>query len=337
MRVLCISWLLGFACMYFSAQAWAGSPSNSSPSLKTAKAAAIRKLVFPSQFSLGRLYVYKDKVSPHHYPNGKMVAETLGRFVGEAKGTVQFAVPDQAVVYLVASYQLTEHPEVLTKLDPNVVDCLSFANTGIMAEVIRAIKPVSHLTGLRYLDLSVSELTDESLTPLKALTNLERLNLYMSGINGTFLKEVTSLRKLLSLELTSNLLDAKAFVYLSKFQSLENLQLNRCGVRDGDMQQVSKLANLTSLGLSQDLMTGKGLALLKPLKKLRFLSLTNCNLSTSDLMALKGTDLSTLNLPANSYTPAEMSQLQRAMPHTKLFCRSGQVSDYEKTLYGPLH
>ncbi len=66
-----------------------------------------RELVFPSQFSLGRLYVYKDPLSPHHFAHSKLVAESLGQFVGEAKGTVKIKLPEHAVVYLVASYQLT--------------------------------------------------------------------------------------------------------------------------------------------------------------------------------------------------------------------------------------
>lgn len=296
-----------------------------------------RELVFPSQFSLGRLYVYKDPINPHHFAHSKLVAESLGRFVGEARGVVKIKLPEHAVVYLVASYQLTEQPEVLSKLDANIVDCLSFASTGIMSDLTKTIKPLSHLTGLRYLDLSISELTDESLVALKSLTNLERLNLSMAGIDGTCLKELSGLKKLIALELTSNMLDSKAYIYLNKFQSLMTLHLNRCGVKDGDLAEISKMQNLRLLGLAQNLITAKGIANIPRMKSLSILSLTNDKLTTADLLLLKGSRLTTLNLPEAVYSPQDLNLLQRALPGTKLVCRNSKVGDYEKTLYGPLH
>ncbi|CAN5462713.1 hypothetical protein BH11CYA1_BH11CYA1_00810 [soil metagenome] len=296
-----------------------------------------RKLVFPSQVSLGRLYVYQDLYNPRFFPNSKKIAESLGRFAGEAKGAVQVKVPQSGVVYLIGSYQLAEKPEVLSTLEPNTVDCLSFAGAGIMAEMKTAIKPLSHLTGLRYLELSMAELTDDSLVDLKTLVNLERLNLFMAGINGTCFRQLGTLRKLHTLELTSNMLDPKAFGYISKLQSLENLHLSRCGVKDGDLIEIAKLPKLKFLVLSQNLITAKSLTQIAKIKTLRFLTLTNTKLSTRDLLILKGTQLSTINLPEVNYSAQDMALLRAAMPHTKLITHSTAVGDYEKTLYGPLH
>ncbi|GEM_PF-972287 len=80
------------------------------PTTQPAANFKMRKLVFPSKFSLGRLYVCKDPVTPHHFAVGKMVAEGLGRFVGEARGTVDVKVPEKGMIYLIASYQPTFKP-----------------------------------------------------------------------------------------------------------------------------------------------------------------------------------------------------------------------------------
>ncbi len=307
------------------------------PTAQPAANSKMRKLVFPSQFSLGRVYVYKDPVDPHHYPDSKMVAEGLGRFVGEAKGTLSVKVPEQGVVYLVASFQLTEQPDVLRRLDANVVDCLSFGGTGIMSDLATSFKPLSHLTGLRHLELSMCEVTDDSLAPLRSLINLERLTCFMTGINGTCFKDFSDMRKLTYLDLSANILDSKTYGYLSKLQNLEALHLRRCGVKDSNMKEICSLQKVKFLSLSQALVTGKGLALLKNMKSLRHLALNDTKLATSDLLMLKGTHLHTLKLPLPAYSKDDMRLLQKALPGTKLICRDGKVSDYEKTLYGPLH
>ncbi len=297
----------------------------------------MRKLVFPSQFSLGRLYVYKDPVDPHHYPESKLVAEQLGRFAGEAKGTLVIKVPEQGVVYLVASFQLTEQPDVLNRLDANVVDCLSFGGTGIMSDLAASIKPLSHLTGLRQLELSMCELSDDSLAPLKSLTNLEALTCFVTGISGTCFKDFSDMRKLTSLDLSANLLDGKTYGYLSKLQNLEALHLRRCGVRDSNMKEICSLQKVKTLSLNQSLVTGKGLAYLKNMKSLSQLSLTDVKVTTRELLMLKGTHLQLLKLPLPAYSAADMSLLQKTLPGTKLIAREGKVTDYEKTLYAPLH
>lgn len=298
--------------------------------------ATARKLSFPQQ-SLGKLYTFDNSHNDYRFVGGKLLAERYGKFVGEARGNIAVPLRKGELLYLVASFEMTEKPELLYKVAPDAIDCLSFALGGIMVDMKKTIKPVSHLTGLRYLEFGVAEFDDKAVLPLKGMTNLEGLNMHLTGIRGLCLNDFIALKKLVNLDVSSNMLDAEAFKYIARMTRLKKLDLARTGITDDGIAEIAKLPDVRELVLTQNNISARGLAHLQKMKNLRNLSLTGCNLTTRDLLALKGTKLQSMLLPMNRYTEDDMNLLHRTFAGVKLSAKHDTVSNYHKTLFGPLH
>ncbi len=313
--------------------------ANADKSVVVARQAAgkVRKLTFPREVSLGKLYTFDNRGNDYRFVGGKLLSENYGRYVGEARGEITVPVPKNEQIYLIASYELTEKPELLYKVAPDAVDCLSFTMGGIMVDMKNCIKPVTHLTGLRYLEFAVAEFDDNAVAPLKALTNLEGLNLHLTGITGPCLKELLAMKKLVNLDISSNILKPVAFTYVAQMSKLKKLDAARTGITDDGMREIAKLPVLCDLSLTQNAITGKGLAYLSRMKTLRHLNLTGCKLSTSDLLVLKNIPLETMYLPANQYSPDDLQLLHNTFKGVKISSKHEKVSNYHKTLFGPLH
>jgi Leucine-rich repeat (LRR) protein len=299
----------------------------------------VRLLVFPKQFSLGKLYSYEPIDAHRLFLESHEVSHGLGHYVGEAKGVISLPVQRHTRIYLSPSYELIEHPEVLTTLDPKIVDCVAFDNKALMIPVDKAVEPLSHLTGLRRVEINVAELTDEQAAPLRKLTNLESLSLVGNALHGSCLTGFTSMTKLKSLDLTFNPLTRSAFTYISRISSLERVAINQCGVNDSDLAELAKLHNLTHLGINQSSVTAKGLALLKHFKNLQHLSLLGTSLSVKDLTILSGSNLRSIDLPHRKYSEQDLQMLKEALPsiHVAIPNRSHKVDNDTRMIFAPLH
>jgi hypothetical protein len=316
----------------FCREAGAKEPGTKNAASKnTANKNALNELVFPQQFSIGKLYNYPAALQGIVVSTAEVEKAPVS-WSGEAKGKVTVTGP--RYLYLVPSYQLCEHPEVLATLDPNIISSISFNKLGILQPLDKAIEPLSHLTGLRRLEMQCTELPDDCLKPLKSLTKLEVLDLSMCGLRGTFLPDLSNLTSLKELELSDNALDPAAFTAIAKFHNLRILNVVRTGVNDASLAQIAKLENLESLYLANARVTGKGLRQLQKLKKLRFLELTDTNLQAADLLCLAPLKLKSLFLP-HKYSLQDTQMLRRAMPATAMGLLHQPVDKETQKLFAP--
>jgi hypothetical protein len=291
-----------------------------------------RQVVFPRQFSLGTLFSYELGPDDRGLPESPEVFRIPSAQIGPAQGLVK--VPAKGLLYLRASYQLVEHPEILTQVDPNLISCISFNRMGIVQPLDRVIEPVSHLTGLRRLDLQYAEMPDDVLKPLKDLTRLEALDLDQCGLKGTFLKDLSPLTNLQVLYLSDCKLVPGAYGYIARFHKLRVLNLVRTGANDASLSEIAKLQDLEELLLDNAKITPKGLLQLLALKKMQTLELTQVNLRAADLLCLAPMKLKNLYLP-HQYSAKDYLMLRRAMPATSLMLQHGKEDKEMNGLFAP--
>jgi len=292
-----------------------------------------RTAVFPQEFSLGKLFVCVLPAGKHILPNSKVISKTNESFIAEARGKVK--LPTKGYVYLIPTYQLLEHPQVLRKLDPNIVDCVGLARVGVLESLDNLIEPLSHLTGLRRLDLELAELPDDLLKNLKTLTKLEALDLASCSVRGSFLKDLSALTNLEELDLSNNRLEPTAFAAISQFHNLQELNLSYTGCTDANVSDLIKLKNLRELFLVSTKITAKGLCQLQTLKNLNYLDLTDIDLHAKDLCCLSSLKLKTLRLPRR-YSFEQMRMLETAMPATHLKVYRESIDKDTNKLLAPL-
>ncbi|MBS2007578.1 MAG: hypothetical protein JST01_11085 [Cyanobacteria bacterium SZAS TMP-1] len=296
-------------------------------------AEATRTIEFPREFSLGTLFIYPGLPGQILLPDSAGIKKTPGLSVWQARGRV--TLPSRGYIYLLASYDLVEHPEVLSKLAPDAITCISFSKMGILQSLDKVIEPVSHLTGLKRLELQFAELPDARLKPIKNMAGLESLDLDMCGLRGTFLRDVGPLKNLKGIGLSDCRLVPQAFADLALFPNLIFLNLVRTGITDDGLSQVVKLSKLQTLYLANARITPKGLKYLTALKHLSVLELTDTDLQARDLLCLAPLKLSRIFLPRR-YPPAEMELLQRSMPGTEMKFIHKAVDTDTKHLFAPL-
>jgi hypothetical protein len=309
-------------------------PALSSFGADTKNGAGKRQLVFPKEFSCGQLYIYTKTPGEAFWPDAESV-KLRGHPFGEARGTLN--VPSGAGLYLIGSYDLVEHADVLNKLSPDALDCLSFGKIGAMIDLEPVIEPLSHLTGLQRLEFNTAELSDTALIKLRALVNLESLTLTICNINGTCFQKLDTLTKLKDLNLSNNKLDPSTYSCISNYPNLENLVLSHCGFADADIIPLLKLKRLKHLRLERSLITGKALAQMKNFKSLADLALGGSKLSVDELCRLEGSKILLLALPEGSYSTTDLTRLKQALPSTQLFFAHHGSPMNPYTFFAPLH
>jgi len=304
---------------------------------RKAEVRQMRVLVFPKKFSFGKLFTYNDK-DPAHLASAKdVVADELGTAIGNARGSVALSLPPHAPIYLSASYELIKHPQALLEVKPDVVDALSFGNFGVVEDLGKIYEPLAHLTGLRLLDLDVSEVNDENMLYLKTLVNLENLSLTMCQVRGKCFKSLPFPR-LNKLELSGNTLDNEAYAAIARYKTLEWLSVGHTGADDAALIELTKLKQLRHLGLTQCKVSARGLALIKTMPRLQELELMGTRLTLHDLISLKGmsSSLKVLTLPSGKFSRQDRHLLQLALPKTQLNLPQ-QVDGETNELFAPLH
>ncbi len=166
----------------------------------------------------------------------------------------------------------------------------------------RGFKHLEGLSELRTLYLG-DRITDDGLTSLRNLINLETLTLETRQVTNEGLKHIRELKHLQELDLRVTSITDDGLVHLS---SLENLVTLRVGsqlpyqfevprpprrhgpqLTDLGLEQIKKLTKLENLDLHNSQITDKGLAQLKGLKGLRCLDVSGAKVTatgTQDLV-----------------------------------------------------
>jgi Leucine-rich repeat (LRR) protein len=165
----------------------------------------------------------------------------------------------------------------------------------IPATRVDDLAPIRNLTGLKYLHLSSTPMTDDGLAPVAGFTSLSNLFLADTPITDAGLKHLRGLTSLTQLELSKTRITDAGLANLAGLVSLQNLGLAGTGVTDAGLAQLAKLQSLATLNIADTKVTDDGL---------------------KHLTGLKG--LSRLTLQGSAVTPAAVTSLQNTMPQLRI-------------------
>ncbi|MHC4187339.1 MAG: M56 family metallopeptidase, partial [Planctomycetota bacterium] len=235
-----------------------------------------RVLHFPKDRSLGILKMQdadlERRIDTFYYwidnANWYENVESLG----EAKGDV--VVPSGKRVGLFVHKEGLRDLSALSKLEADDLYLIIFP--GSIQEFVkvddRMIQHLSHLTGLKVLDLHLTTVNNRGLPSLKQFKNLERLSL-PNGTTNSVMKDVAELRSLKGLYFRNNLVSNAGLAQLGKLSSLEELMLTGERMDDGGLVHLSALPNLRYLLLAGETFSDAGMAYLNDVPSLRILHL----------------------------------------------------------------
>jgi len=172
--------------------------------------------------------------------------------------------------------------------------------------VDEALGGIENLVQLRILHLD-AEVTDAGLRHLRALMNLEELDISDVGrkITGHGLESLAGLPKLRRLSLRGSALTDEGMKHAASLRHLESLDISFCRVSDVGLKQLGALSDLRELNLYATQVGDAGLGALKGMRQLHKLNLGGTKI-TSDGVETIGqlTSLEELDLGRTNITQA---------------------------------
>lgn len=260
-------------------------------------------LQFPKDLSVGRLIVLRpDWIAYQQFARGKPLAE--------ARGTVRAAAGQS--IMLIANDFISQHITCLRLMPANALACLVLEGLSIQNSDLTQI---AHLTGLRRLELTETDIDDAALSYLSKLHNLEYLSLSSTLVKGNSLERLNS-SHLKNLHLGSLTLSPKAYRTISNFKELRWLSLGRSHVLNEALVEVARLPKLEALVIPENIdITDAGVKKLIILKHLSRLDVADTAVTPAGILALKGLDLKWIKLSSRYKNVATHLKLQKAFPH----------------------
>lgn len=267
---------------------------------------AARTLIFPDKQSVGTLTLYDD-------PRQESRNSTQFTRV-KCQGVVKIP-PGKFIVYRPNDRFFTD-PTALAKIPPDGIDCIRLKFYAMTDSEDgggdKALAYLTHLTGLKYIDLDRAEVTDKGVSTLKPLKNIEQISAFGTMITGTCFKDLSTMSKLKVLNLQNNhilpesikqiplsfpalqvlnlghtVLTDKTLAPVARLSQLEQLEISaNPGITDGAIPHIVALKNLKRLDIESTAITGKGLLKLSPLKDLQVI--------VADASSFKGNDAALL-------------------------------------------
>lgn len=230
-----------------------------------------RILHFPEEKSLGTLSVQYEgairKIETYrHWIDG-----TKWEDLGEAKGDI--TIPAGKRLGLTISPKEWKDLSPLSNLGPDDIYSLGFRSMTEGAKPDdRCLPHIAHLTGLKILQLSNTNISAKGLKLIGNLNLLERL--FAPRLTDTGLAQVARLSSLKALYINEHSLTNDGLAYLSRLELLEELDLIGKGrLNDAGLVHLSKLPRLRYLLLQGKNFTDAGTIHLKNISSLRILHL----------------------------------------------------------------
>tara|TARA_R110001592_G_scaffold133873_1_gene349270 strand:+ start:110 stop:1453 length:1344 start_codon:yes stop_codon:yes gene_type:complete len=230
------------------------------PTIATAPAPAGRTLSFPSDVSLGTVFVrdwgYTANTQGEHSGSWNKV--------GEAKGKVE--IPAGKEAQLTFSPSQISNVSALRRLGSNALQSLVMNDCAIGDN---DLSNISHMTGLFLLSLDNTQVGPQGFEKLYRLTSLREVSIIGTTLgepgrafigNQTYLASIDADRADLGNDWLTNLPAMENLIFLS-LDEIEN-------ITDDGIQHISKHPNLQKLFLSYTNLTDVGLKSLQTLKHL---------------------------------------------------------------------
>ena len=175
------------------------------------------------------------------------------------------APPDAAIAASIEAHGGT----IVRDRNGNIVD-VSFARTWATDADIERI---AGLKSLKRLDLSLTYISDRGAERLKALDQLEELNLFAAEfITDAAMAFLRGNRQLKTLNLRGTDVTDTSLAYIAGLSQLKSLDISFTQITDVGLEHLASLAQLEELNLGGNKISGASLHVLKLLPKLRKLS-----------------------------------------------------------------
>jgi len=331
---------IGQAVMVFALSisvCFAGSAESSAKQPKASDFQSTARVVhFPKDVSVGQLSV-QDATRVRQITDFFHWGDpTEWEYLCEAKGDVP--VPSGKRLSLTVSETAGNDMSWLSKLGPDDLYKLAFTpSSGSSDNTFRLsdqnMESISHLTGLKYLDLRWTVIGDKGLENIRHLTDLEYIDIPPRLTDGglALIAELPLLKGLYFLgRLTSGITNA-SLRHLGKLTSLEELYI--CGDRIGDagLVHLRGLPRLQYLLLCGSNFTDGGLIHVKEIPSLRILSLPEglCRMTDAGLISISNMPrLENLYLDVKGpITNDGLAHLSKMRSLKKLHLSRSQITD----------
>jgi hypothetical protein len=177
------------------------------------------------------------------------------------------------------------------------------------------LRPLRRLTTVEDLCLFLSHITNQGLKTVAKLTALRTL--YLSacyGIDDEGLRHLPTTLSTLRLAVTP--VTDNGLQHLKRMTRLQSLTLNSTNITDAGLAHVAHLTILQELALSDTKITDAGLRTLKGMRKMRRLDLSGTRVTDEGMKFLSAmTDLETLDIRQTQVTDKGVANLKRALPN----------------------
>lgn len=230
-------------------------------------------------------------------------------------GTLVFH-PDTRLTYS-PSKLVVSHPEIFKSFKPDAVWGLDLANNRALTN--ETLANFTHLTGLKYLDISYTGASDSAVEALDKFTDLEGLAAIHSELTGDGLVKFKGLLHLRTLKVGRIFQLSRLLEKLGRSKQMTYLEIADEPVSEAELQQIADIKSLRHLCLSSALSYSKYLPRLSTLEKLETLEISQMSDYKSlaeDLKMLP--TLKRLIIHESDLSPEEGATLQKNLPHLKL-------------------
>ena len=177
------------------------------------------------------------------------------------------------------------HLDGLDSLGPDDLAALTLEGCGLCEEDVETLR---HLTGLRHLNLGMSNVTGTWLERLGCLTQLEELSLKATKIDDAALRNVALWPRLRHLNLSRTKITGGGLAALSAAQEIWSLFLDRTMLEDEALLYLQVLPRLERLHLNDTPIGDSGLALLTGCTKLLELELSRSAITSINNQVVEG-------------------------------------------------
>jgi hypothetical protein len=228
------------------------------------------------------------------------------------------AITDRALAEIKPMDQLVDISLLKTKVInfaalcdfPNLTQ-LNLNGTGITDGDLAALKPMEQR--LTRLNLAQTRITDEGLTQLQGLTNLESLDLHRTAVTGNALANLRGMKKLVVLQLDYTLADDAAAGAFRELQSLNQIHLTNTRITDACLPSIAALPELVILNVSGTAVSDEGVASFEKMKKLKDLSIQGTRISAAGAERLVRSGTLNVDLDDSQVTQAMREDQKRGL------------------------
>lgn len=260
--------------LFFPAQAAGKAADEAFLELYPGNKVPKRTLHFPKR--MGKLYVLKVSAD---------CSFNRQRPIGDAFGIVE--IPANTYVLLDVSYEGLQNVSFFKYLKANDLEAISLANDGSGYSIgDNVMGAISHLTGLRYLNIEQSDISDKGIGKISGFKELRSLNVSHSLVTPRSAKIVGTFSKLYSLEMDGLKIDDRAIADLAGLKELRSGFFRGGVITAAGVKSMKDWNKLIFLRLTNNKFGDAGAASLPVMNNIFELNVENCELTDIGFQSL---------------------------------------------------